>query len=232
MSDVVRKALIIFAKEPVIGKVKTRLAQDILKKYPQLNSDQAYQKSMEAFKLFCQQIAQRNYNNIDVFVFYASNGTPRFLNSIWPHTPFIEQVEGDLGIKMSQAFLKIKSLNYTSALCIGTDSPDLPQDYIEDGFQLIQDFPVVLGPTEDGGYYTIGINLEKLNEISPLCFDSIPWSTDQVFQMTKDRLDKNNFTLGVLPKWYDIDELSELKRFLLTHTLNHPMSKYFELFKN
>lgn len=230
MGEIARKALIIFAKEPVLGKVKTRLAQDICKNNKIFSLDQAYQKSMEAFKLFCVQIAQRDYPDIDIHVFYASEKNPDFLKSIWPHTPFVEQAQGDLGDKMHHAFLNIQKLNYDYALCIGTDSPDLPQEYIYQGFHLLKNNSVVLGPTEDGGYYTIGMNLKEFGNVSQHCFHSIPWSTSRVFQITSDRLVQQGFPVGVLPQWYDIDELAELRRFMLSN--NKQEDKYFETFEN
>ena len=92
---------------------------------------------------------------------------------------------------------------------IGSDTPDLPVEYVHRAFDLLVHCQVVVGPSLDGGYYLIGIK----NEV-PDVFDGIQWSTEHVFSETIDRLDKGNISYGLLPQLDDVDELDDLNALL------------------
>ena len=90
---------------------------------------------------------------------------------------------------------------------IGSDSPDLPLEYLAEAFDKLRDFPVVLGPTDDGGYYLIG-----LSQTVPPIFGNIPWSTPEVWSQTVARLTSAKIHYHTLPQWYDVDDLAGLHR--------------------
>jgi glycosyltransferase A (GT-A) superfamily protein (DUF2064 family) len=115
---------------------------------------------------------------------------------------------------------------------IGSDSPTLPRDFIQQAFDELRRHEVVLGPTDDGGYYLIGLSRgtwprltetqvrvsERLAHVTsepyrvPPIFDDMPWSTPQVWPETIRRLDERGHSYAILPAWYDVDEPRDLKR--------------------
>ncbi len=87
---------------------------------------------------------------------------------------------------------------------IGTDSPTLPVEFIEQAFERLQSADLVLGPTNDGGYYLIGCGRRL-----PPVFEDIPWSSSGVLGETVRRLADPSWRLALLPPWYDVDTLGD-----------------------
>lgn len=203
MNKILNKNLIIFARYPEPGKVKTRLAATL-----------GAEKTATLYRLFVEQTL-KNMKKVacrkHLFFFPPDREAEikewlsDFSLELYP------QCEGDLGNKMADAFAKIISKEPGKTLIIGTDSPDLPTEYISMAYTELDNNDVVLGPTNDGGYYLIGFAAEKF---LPEAFTGIKWSTSAVFSQTTEiliNLQKNFF---VLPEWYDIDEAKDLKRLL------------------
>ena len=106
---------------------------------------------------------------------------------------------------MQQYFVDALAHGARRVVLLGSDSPTLPLDYIERAWASLDDHPVVLGPTQDGGYYLIGIR----DEVPPI-FDHIAWSTPQVWDQTVSRLHQSQIPFAELPGWYDVDCLQDL----------------------
>jgi glycosyltransferase A (GT-A) superfamily protein (DUF2064 family) len=83
---------------------------------------------------------------------------------------------------------------------VGTDSPTLPIEYVEQAFAELASADVVLGPATDGGYYLVGCGPN-----CPPIFEGIAWSTGRVLADTVAALAEERWRLAVLPPWYDID---------------------------
>ena len=92
-------------------------------------------------------------------------------------------------------------------MLIGSDSPTLPVEYVESAFRLLRESDVVLGPTEDGGYYLVGASRNAVG-----IFQNIEWSTSRVWEQTVARLHELQLSYQSLPQWYDVDELADLVR--------------------
>ncbi|MFV2066708.1 MAG: TIGR04282 family arsenosugar biosynthesis glycosyltransferase [Pirellulales bacterium] len=121
----------------------------------------------------------------------------------WELTP---QGTGDLGQRMEACFRRTLLPGHRVVL-IGSDSPTLTQDLLDEAFRQLEELPVVLGPTLDGGYYLVGAR----GEVPPI-FDAMDWSTDSVFEATAQRLDRAGIPFGTLPRWYDVDTRDDLPR--------------------
>lgn len=190
-----RRALVLIFKVPEKGKTKTRLAADIghelALKYYEMMLDGTV-KTLEQVK------------NVDLFGFYRGN-----LALLNLKMPLFEQLGDDLGLVIHNAFVKIKNLGYQIIGFVGSDSPDLPIDYIENAFTKAENHDFVIGPTEDGGFYLL---LAK--DLGLELFEGIIWSSTAVL----DRLLKNIVNRGkdyfLLPKWYDVDDKKTLDRWL------------------
>ena len=90
---------------------------------------------------------------------------------------------------------------------VGTDSPTLPSRFIYQAFSKLNNADFVLGPCKDGGYYLIGLK-KPVKEL----FEDIDWGTNKVFNQTLKKAKLLNLQIRVLPCWYDIDTIDDLKR--------------------
>ncbi|TWT31690.1 hypothetical protein Enr8_36140 [Blastopirellula retiformator] len=124
----------------------------------------------------------------------------------WQVTP---QAPGDLGDRITYYFATQLGGGATQTLLIGSDSPNLPIDYVRAAFRHLDDHDVVLGPAVDGGYYLIG-----LRQRCDALFTDIAWSTSDVLEQTLAKCDSLNLRTAQTPTWYDVDDKSDLKRLL------------------
>lgn len=122
-------------------------------------------------------------------------------------TPVCKQVEGDLGTRMKRAFEETLPA-FEKVVIVGTDAPGLTPSILEEAFRALDQKPLVLGPSEDGGYYLIG-----LNRMIPEVFEHIPWSTREVLQRTLQKAPAGEAHL--LPVLFDVDAPDDLSRLEL-----------------
>jgi rSAM/selenodomain-associated transferase 1 len=192
-----KSVLILFAKAPEPGKVKTRLAADL--------GEVAAAELQQAFLVdLMTRFTRRGIRKVlacaptqahPVFEAFASHGW-----ELW------EQGTGDLGERLQRAHGRALAEGARSVVFLGSDSPTLPETLVTDAFQRLREIPVVVGPVFDGGYYLVGAS----NAVTPL-FESIPWGTNRVFAETLHKLDRAAVTYSVLPFWYDVDDLVAVK---------------------
>ena len=190
--------LIIFAKNPVLGRCKTRLAKGI-----------GPENALAVYRILLQHTAQTTRSlKVDKEVFYTD-----FIDheDSWDSTIFKKGLQrpGDLGQKMQAAFEAGFKKGYQKIVLIGTDLITLEPSDIEKAFDALDSNRVVFGPAQDGGYYLIG-----LSQMKPELFKNIPWSTPEV--LTKS-LEKIDHTYQLLQIKNDIDteeDLAEIPVFL------------------
>ena len=96
---------------------------------------------------------------------------------------------------------------YAGALAFSSDGPTLPVSYLRQAVTRLDDVDVVLGPSEDGGYYLIG-----LKEAHPGLFQGVEWSTEHVTAQTLARAEAEGLSVALLPRWYDVDTAHDLDR--------------------
>lgn len=192
----------VFAKYWEPGQVKTRLAVSIGKKKAALIYRTFVETTISRLSTLGdqrvlaftpqEQAVQAKFNSI--------GGT------VWQAVP---QSDGDLGNRMREFLTSRLHHGARSAVLVGTDSPNLPLSLVEQSFQKLDEHGVVLGPTEDGGYYLVGIS-----GMVPPIFESIPWSTTDVWQVTINRLEDAGIRYTTLEPWYDVDNAVDLDRLL------------------
>jgi uncharacterized protein len=187
-------AVIIFVKNPVLGKVKTRLATTM-----------GNEKALDIYKkLLAHTLLSVKEIMADVFVYFSDD----IDENIFPfENTFFRKVQqgNDLGERMKNAFDEVFDLWYDNVIIIGTDCPGIDLDLLDDAFLQLVNVDVVVGPAEDGGYYLLG--MKKRN---PQLFDGINWSTASVLYFTLDNCQKNNLTYTFLPMLSDVDEEKDL----------------------
>ena len=124
----------------------------------------------------------------------------------------IPQRGGDLGQRLDAAIAEAFEMGFGPVIVIGTDSPTLPPEYLAQALDHLQSrgHGVAIGPTDDGGFYLIGVSRQREG-----MFNNITWSSSQVFKQTEANIrDIGDLDLLVLPRWYDVDEPEDLARLI------------------
>lgn len=188
-------ALIIFTRNPELGKCKTRLAKTI--------GDEA---ALEIYKYLLTHTANISKNTkANKYVFYSENIKKQ---DIWDSAIFRKKLQsGDgLGAKMEQAFLELFQIGYQKVVIIGSDLLDLKTEHINEAFQALNTNDIVIGPAKDGGYYLLGMK-QMHSEI----FKNKDWGTNSVLKSTL--LDLQNSTVSLLEELNDIDTFDDIKPY-------------------
>jgi hypothetical protein len=121
----------------------------------------------------------------------------------------VPQEGRDLGERLSRLLAGLVGRGHPGAIAVDSDSPTLPMPYVSEAAERLQsgEADAVLGPSEDGGYYLIGLRGPQ-----PALFRDIPWSTDRVFDLTQARARRLGLRVHVLPEWFDVDTETDLRR--------------------
>ncbi len=195
-----RIAVFIMAKTPRPGEVKTRLC-------PLLSAAQA----AEVYCCFLlDKIEQvRALKEATAAIAYAPADGRAVFEELAPGFFLLPQRGPDLGARLANSFEEFLKNGYAAALAIDSDTPTLPQVFLQQALDLIRtpSIDVVLGPTEDGGYYLIGLR-EPHREL----FEDIRWSTAEVLLETVRRAEAKGLRMARLPAWYDVDTPGDLER--------------------
>ena len=194
------RGLIVFAKPPVGGTVKTRLVPAIGSRHAAL--------LYRSFLL--DSVAQYRRIGYPIRLYFGDGEIPGELVDHHPDVEVLRQDGKDLGERMANAFLETFGAGFNSAVIIGTDHPSLPDEYIRLAFDLLSEpKTIVLGPSEDGGYYLLG-----MNHFFPQLFRGMEYSHSAVLDQTIDRALETDALLTLLPLWYDVDTPEMLARLL------------------
>lgn len=188
-----KNLLLIFTKNPELGKCKTRLAKSI--------GDEA---ALSIYKHLLQHTASVSQQvNSDKQVFYSKEIIQEddFDSNLFQKK--LQQGK-DLGIRMSNAFAEAFQEGYQKVIIIGSDLYDLHSETIEEAFQNLDTHEVVIGPAKDGGYYLLG-----MKSFIPEIFQQKKWSTATVLQDTLADLKSKKVTL--LATKNDIDTFEDIK---------------------
>ena len=192
-----KRAIIIMAKVPRAGNVKTRLHKILAPADCAALAEAFLKDAVNKAKSVCE----------NVFIAFSPPQEVQKLKEILPgESNFIEQTGEDLGAKMFNAFKFAFERKIDSVVMIGTDSPTFPFDFIEQAFEFLEtNAEIVLGKTEDGGFYLIGQRVLR-REI----FENVMWSSPQTFERVYANIQNLGLHLREVPGWYDVDEEADL----------------------
>ncbi len=189
-----KRDLIIFVKNPVLGKVKTRLAASI--------------GASAALEVYRQLVAytKQVVHKIDArkTVWYSSTIEKK---DIWTKGRYYKKVQigDDLGQKMKNAFEATFTQEKSDAvLIIGSDCAELEETHLLKAFDALHTYDVVLGPAKDGGYYLLGMRV-----FVPDLFESIAWSTSSVARQTLSTVAENKLSYYLLDELNDVDTVED-----------------------
>jgi uncharacterized protein len=191
-------------KAPRPGEVKTRLTPPLTpQEAAELNT--CFLRDIGA--TLCRIAREENGQEIAV---YTPAGTEGFFDEILPAQFELLPQRGDaLGERLIFATEDVFALGFESICLINSDSPTVPAQVFAQAIRILstQEDQVVLGPSEDGGYYLIG-----LNKMQPSLFENIQWSTARVLDQTRERAQETGLKVHLLQPWYDVDNGSALRR--------------------
>lgn len=192
-----QRVLGLFAKAPVPGLVKTRLASAI-------GPDAAAEWYARSLRTIFRRTAAA-YPHVERLLFFSPPENAAAFDGM-PAAPVhrVPQVQGDLGARMAAAFRYCFDRAAFPVL-IGTDAPSLPMEWLERAWRALESSDLVLGPAKDGGYYLIGLRAEQ-----PALFADVAWGTDRVFATTRERAKALDLRVHGLPEWFDVDTLDDL----------------------
>jgi len=192
--------LVIMAKQPLVGRTKTRLV-------PFLTAEEAAQL-YEALLLDTVELALQLSSLADLAVAITPPESRAYFEAITPPGTLLLPVAGvDIGACLEQALGWLLAQGYRKALAINSDGPSLPVVALEQAIIALTDADLVIGPSEDGGYYLVGIK-----QLHRGIFESIPWSSAQVLSQTLQRATELGLRLALTQPWYDIDTPANLLR--------------------
>lgn len=192
----------VFAKYWEPGKVKTRLAASL----GDVKAARIYQAFVAAT------IARLNAVAASRILAYSpadEQTHAAFEAANMGDWSIIPQSSGNLGQRMANYFDQQFQAGAERVVLLGTDSPNVPLVEVHEAFEHLKTDDVVLGPTEDGGYYLVGAARR-----TPRIFDNIPWSTSEVWPATLARLRQSGVSYAALDPWYDVDEVFDLHRLI------------------
>jgi rSAM/selenodomain-associated transferase 1 len=187
--------LAVFAKQPMPGEVKTRLAA-------QVNPDWA---AVIAEAFLCdtlQRLASMPVKRMLVITpalageYFSKLGRAGFY--------LARQADGNLGQRLETFFREQFESGARAVVAVGSDSPTMPTHFVEQAFQCLGNVDVVIGPATDGGYYLLGCS-----RLIPELFRRIDWGASTVLRDTVAALGDPGIRLNLLPPWYDVDTLDD-----------------------
>lgn len=194
-------ALLLVAKAPAAGRVKTRLAAD------GFGEERVTELASAFLEDSCALLA---HPLLPARVVLALDGDPAALPAATRYLPVVAQGDGDLGQRLTDLFAAQFAIPGTRCVCaIGSDTPHLPLAFLVEAFSRLAspDTDIVWGPTEDGGYYLVGTNRP-----TPEIFRDIPWSGSDVLAVSRERARSAAMRDALLPPWYDIDTAADLAK--------------------
>lgn len=196
-------ALIIFVKNPILGKVKTRLAAAV--------------GDLKALEIYKKLVLDLNRNieslSIDKYIFYSDFIDIEDIWGIKIYHKRLQDSTTDLGQRMLSAINLVMEEGHQEVILIGSDIVGINTELLKSAFENLNKNDVIIGPTYDGGYYGIGFNFENLNIRTKVndIFLGKTWSHENVFSEAKESIIKLGLRLFELDKLHDIDTESDLK---------------------
>lgn len=190
------QVLQIFVKHPIAGQTKTRLAAGI-----------GHPKALEAYRRLLARmkgIACSLPASINVEIWYG-NQIPA--EDLWADSPFPRFLQSgeDLGARMEGAIQTALNKGADKVVLVGSDLPDLTAEVVLEAFETLGDADVVLGPSDDGGYYLVG-----MKKIQSMIFRKMTWSVENVLENTRQRLANHQKSWGELVPLNDLDTIEDL----------------------
>lgn len=220
-----KRAMLIFTRIPVPGKVKTRLLSQYT---PQACAD----IQLAMVKDLINKLSLLATNEVcDVYLCFSDEGDPEaFLKTLPQWLKVFPQKGQEMGERMYQGFELLFDEGYEQIVLTGSDIPTLQLKDILDAFSELNQSTLVIGPSCDGGYYLLGANSVNL---SPIFMGSdMQWGHRSVYEQTVSNSHLQGWTMSEMKKQLDIDEPSDLESYLQKPLKENELLNSYLLLKN
>ena len=203
-----KKLVIVFAKNIILGKVKTRLAKTV-------GDNAAFDVYKHLVSLTERETLKMS--DCDLHIYFSD----LVLKGIWPNNKKFVQSGTDLGERMKNAFQDGFNKGYSKIIGVGTDLPDLKAEIMKEGLDALSSTDTVFGPSEDGGYYLIG-----MDRMYPQVFTNKPWSTDSLLELTIQELETQQISSTLLQELNDVDTIEDLESSSIAEEFSYLKSQH------
>lgn len=191
-----RRALLVFVKYPEPGRVKTRLAAAV-----------GPEQAAVIYRRLAEAVFAKLPRDVDVRVLFDPPDCEAEFTSWLGAWTFERQADGDLGVRLATAFAEAFARGYHQVAAIGTDCIELDAETFRETWAALEAHELVLGPSEDGGYYLIA-----LSHPAVALFAGVAWSTERVFAETLERATAAQLRVHLLPDAHDVDTEDDWRR--------------------
>ncbi len=193
-----KRALLVITKRPQAGQTKTRLS-------PPLLPEQAAQ----LYECFLRDTLDltRQVPDVNRFILYFPLHESLYFQKLAPDFKLLAQEGTNLGERLNNALTHTLDNGFEQVVIINSDGPTLPPAHIKQAFNMLTNSEAVFGPAIDGGYYLIGLTRPQ-----PRLVLEVKMSTPSVLQDTLAIAQEEKIEVSLLPEWYDIDTINDLKQ--------------------
>ncbi|MFW6156262.1 MAG: TIGR04282 family arsenosugar biosynthesis glycosyltransferase [Armatimonadota bacterium] len=198
------RRLVLFAKPPLPGRAKTRLAGEI----GPARAARVAEALLRDTIALAESLAERFPDEETRLVLAYTDRRDWFTPALSQDWRLIEQRGDDLGERIENALADLEPAPDDRTLFIGMDCPQMPRERVSEAFDALGDANAALGPCDDGGYYLIGVR----GGIPEGALDDIRWSTTEAMGDTVAALEGANMTVAELTPGYDVDTAEDLQR--------------------
>jgi rSAM/selenodomain-associated transferase 1 len=214
-TDAQRQALFIVARTPIAGQTKTRLGAHL-----------GHEAATSLYSAFLRDLGVRfteaaAVDGYDLYWHYTapdewdeSTAQETFAQAAPLGGRLLRQLGADLGERLRHGFQALRERGYERIVVIGSDSPQIPAEWVRDAFAALRNDDVVIGPARDGGYYLLGLRAESN---LPDFFTGVRMSALDTCAQTIERARRRNLSVAYTPRSFDVDEVDDLR--LLRETL-------------
>ena len=199
-----QRHVVVFARAPELGAVKTRLASDI-----------GHAHALQVYRILGARAIAAACAVPDARVeVHFTPSTGRALVVDWLRkivagpAELFTQVEGSLGDRMAAAIEGALARGAQAVAVIGTDCPALDAAVIDRALAAVEGADVALGPADDGGYYLVAVRAHH-----PALFTGIPWSSPDTLRCTLDAAQRAGLRVALLDTLMDVDTGEDLRRW-------------------
>jgi rSAM/selenodomain-associated transferase 1 len=191
-------AVVVMAKEPLPGQVKTRLCPPL-----------SYEQAAALYQATCQDVIEHalSITSVQTVIAATPASSVDFFQSLAPAAQIIPVEAETIGGCLLHVTTELLNRGFARVAAVSSDSPDLWPDLMQSALDLLESYDLVLGPARDGGYYLIGLNSPQPELFS----DSIAWSTHKVLMQTLDIASELDLSNAFLPSSVtDLDRAEDL----------------------
>ena len=191
--------LVIMAKQPAVGQTKTRLCPPLTPAAAAALYEALLRDTIEL---------GAGLEGVRLAIAVTPPEATGAFRRMSPTDAILLPVTGaDIGDCLSQVLGRLLAAGHCRAIALNSDGPTLPATYLRQAVARLDGADVVLGPSEDGGYYLIGLKQPR-----PELFREIEWSSERVTAQTLARAEAMGLSVTLLPPWYDVDTVTDLDR--------------------